>query len=701
VGAEAPFVEGELVVRFKPGVSAAEQSEIAATRGGRVERALLLPRTKLVRLPAGASVRAAAAAFSRRADVEFAEPNWIYRLSAVPNDTRFGELHGLNQANDADIDAPQAWDVTTGNSSVIVAVLDSGVAYQHPDLAGNMWQNDDPPGSGDNDSNGFVDDAVGWDFIQNDNTPFDYNGHGTHVAGTIGAQGNNALGVTGVNWDVSVMALRAADANGSVPNTAAANAITYACANGADIVNGSFGGGTLSMAIQTAVNSAPCQNTLFVFAAGNEDRDLDGSGAAFDSYPCELHRLGSTNVLCIGATTPTDTRASFSNHGTAAVHLFAPGVDILSSWPAYTTIWSDDFDYATDTLFNAAWGDKTFTAGDALWDRTTAVKDSGTHSLTDSPGGLYADSTDTTIRRILPFNLVGQLGCRAFYDLRLDSELGFDGLILMTGTATTTTTNAGSESGSTGGAFIPVDTSLSMMDGQLTVYLRLRFFADGSINGDGAYVDDLLVGCLNNGGEDYNAIDGTSMATPHAAGVAALLLAQNPSRSVSDLKTLLTMTADPIAALNGFGINAARLNACKALGRTAAQCDPVAQPPPPPIVQDTTPPGVSLAAKAVAKLGAVLAKGYPFQATCSETCTLVAQLRLAPKLAKKLKLPQVVGQAAKSLQAGQATKVVVKLKAKAKRKFKNLRKVVLQLVTTGTDAAGNQQTVRKKVVLRR
>jgi len=696
-----------VIVRFKPGVSAAEQAEIAATRGGRVGRALLLPRTRIVRLPAGASVRAAAAALSRRANVEYAEPNWIYRLSAVPNDPRFGELHGLDQANDADIDAPQAWDVTTGSANVIVAVIDSGAAYQHADLAPNMWQNDDPVGGGDNDGNGFVDDTVGWDFIQNDSTPFDYNGHGTHVAGTIGAQGNNSLGVTGVNWDVSIMALRAGDANGSVPNTAAANAITYACANGADIVNGSFGGNQLGTTVQAAVNSAPCQNTLFVFAAGNENKDLDGSGTDFDAYPCELHRLGSTNVLCIGATAPDDTRASFSNHGTSAVHLFAPGVDILSSWPAYTTIWGPDgFDDATGPAFDLRWGDRTFTTGDAQWGRTTAVKDSGTHSLTDSPGGSYADNSFTTIRRILPFSLAGQTGCRAFYDIRLATEAGFDPFLVLTGTTTMTTTNAGGWSGSSGGAFVDLDTNLSMMDGQPIVYLRLAFSSDGN-NGvlgplDGVYVDDLLVGCLNHGGEDYNSISGTSMATPHAAGVAALLLAQNPSRSVSDLKTLLTTSADPVAALNGFGINAARLNACKALGGT---CDPVPPPPPPPppppVVQDTTPPAVSLAAKAAAKLATVLAKGYSFQATCSEACALRAQLRLAPKLAKKLKLPQVVGQATKSLQAGQATKVVVKLKAKAKRKFKGMQKVVLQLVTTATDPAGNTRTVKKKVVLRR
>jgi subtilisin family serine protease len=146
--------------------------------------------------------------------VFYAEPNWIYHTSALPNDPYFAALWGLNQASDADIDAPEAWDLTTGSSSVIVAVVDSGVAYDHPDIAPNRWVNDDPPGGGDNDRNGFLEDTYGWDFVDGDNGPLDENGHGTHVAGTIGARGNNGIGVSGVNWNVSLMPVRAANAWG-------------------------------------------------------------------------------------------------------------------------------------------------------------------------------------------------------------------------------------------------------------------------------------------------------------------------------------------------------------------------------------------------------------------------------------------------------------------------------------------------------
>src|SRR5918999_2500883 len=282
--ADREFVPGELVVRFKPGVRESTRASVLRDERAALGKRLRLPGAVLVRLPAGQSVAAAAEELERHPEVRYAEPNWIHRLDTTPTDTRFGELWALHQSSDADIDAAEAWDVATGSPNAIVAVVDSGVAYNHPDLAPNMWANDDAADGVDSDGNGKVDDSVGWDFVDDDNTPLDEHGHGTHVAGTIGAQGNNSLGVTGVNWDVSIMALRACcDADGFFPTTAIVNAFNYACANGADVVNGSFGGSGVSQTIYDAI--AACPNTLFVFAAGNSRLDLGVSG----SYPCEYH----------------------------------------------------------------------------------------------------------------------------------------------------------------------------------------------------------------------------------------------------------------------------------------------------------------------------------------------------------------------------------------------------------------------------
>ena len=144
-----------------------------------------VPNAYLVELGATTTVPEAVAELSRQPNVDFAEPNYVYQLDATPNDPRYPELWGLNQASDHDIDAPEAWDTETGDSGVIVGVVDSGVAYDHPDLAPNLWVNDDPPNGVDDDGNGKVDDTFGWDFFQGYNTPFAYNGHGTHVAGIV------------------------------------------------------------------------------------------------------------------------------------------------------------------------------------------------------------------------------------------------------------------------------------------------------------------------------------------------------------------------------------------------------------------------------------------------------------------------------------------------------------------------------------
>ncbi|MGH3027911.1 MAG: S8 family serine peptidase, partial [Gaiellaceae bacterium] len=341
------FVPGELIVQFRTGASTAARTSALRMRGARVVEGLGAKGLSLVKLPEGASVTAEAQALEDDPSIEFAEPNYVRHLTAtVPNDPRFADLWGLNnglaEPNDHDIDAPEAWDLNTGSGSVIVAVIDSGVSYTHPDIAPNMWVNDDPPGGGDNDGNGKVDDTRGWDFVQEDNTPLDFNGHGTHVAGTIGAQGNNALGVTGVNWDVTIMPLRAADGLGALTNADIAQAINYACQNGADVVNGSFSGPEPNTAVSNAITSGACANTLFVFAAGNDGADLEPNGADNDSFPCESHRspaaggVSAANVLCVAATMEDGTHPPFSNRGATAVHLGAPGTDIWSAQQLYT-----------------------------------------------------------------------------------------------------------------------------------------------------------------------------------------------------------------------------------------------------------------------------------------------------------------------------------------------------------------------------
>ena len=569
VPTDSEFVPGEVVVQFRSAVSRADRARVLARRDAVAVRALGRPGLTLVRLDGDVSISSAIASFERAPNVAFAEPNYVYRIAqTVPNDPDFGLLWGLNQAGDHDIDAPEAWDTQTGSSNVIVAVIDSGVAYDHPELNDNIWLNNDPPGNGDEDGNGFVDDTHGWDFVQNDNAPLDFNGHGTHVAGTIGAEGNNMADIAGVNWDVSIMSLRAGNAYGSLPGGAILNSINYACANGADIVNGSFGGPGKSMAVANAIKSNACKNTLFVFAAGNDGHVLNSNTAATNAYPCEYwraapHGFGATNLICVAATNMNDALASFSNRGKSAVHLAAPGVDIYSSVPQWSSVFSDDLE--------ANFNNWTGAGGTAAWQRTNELADSGSFSMTDSPGGLYPNSAEITIRNMAALNLTGRSGCAVEFDVELlirdvSGSTAFDYLAVEGAPSSGGPwQNDGVYAGTTNGAFVGGFDDMSRLDGQAAAYVRFLLHSDGSIQDGGAHVDDVVVRCLTANGEDYAEFDGTSMASPHVAGVAALVLAEETAMTPRQLKNALLKGIDKKTGLANHVVTGGRLNANNSL----------------------------------------------------------------------------------------------------------------------------------------
>ena len=234
---QAEAVPGELIVGFTPTATAwQEQRAVDKARGEVADRIESVDAAVVTVDPdrtADASER-----LLRNTAVDFVEPNYVLRSNRIPNDRNFGDQWGLRNLGHfdgkvgADISATAAWDVTTATNA-IVAVVDTGVAYTHPDLIGNAWRNPgDPVNGADDDGDGFTDNVFGADFFSDDSNPDDDGGHGTHVAGIVGAQGNNALGVTGVNWDVSLMALKFLDENGEGNTADAANAIDFAVAHG-------------------------------------------------------------------------------------------------------------------------------------------------------------------------------------------------------------------------------------------------------------------------------------------------------------------------------------------------------------------------------------------------------------------------------------------------------------------------------------
>jgi len=334
IAAGASYVPNQVIVKRKPGVSSESLSPLREAIGASVQRRLRTMPIEVWRLPAGVSVSAALDQYWNDDRLEYIEPDYIVRKLATPNDASFGQLWGLHNTGqtggtpDADIDAPEAWNLNRGNAAVVVGVIDTGVDVRHPDLISNLWTNwGEIPGNGvDDDGNGFVDDVHGYDFIDDDGYPSDSLAHGTHVAGTIGARGHNNMGITGVNWDVSLMALRAvsADDTGEISNTIAA--IDYSILMGAPITNNSYGSSTFSQSQMDAIAAARNANQLFIAAAGNDQANNDVSPHYPASYSLD-------NIVSVAASDHNDNRASFSNFGPTTVDLAAPGVGIWSTVP--------------------------------------------------------------------------------------------------------------------------------------------------------------------------------------------------------------------------------------------------------------------------------------------------------------------------------------------------------------------------------
>lgn len=345
---EPEVVPGELIVKFHPGIALQNQSELLASIGaGIIYRfsgmdALHLSVPNYVGVT---NVLELSKWISNQPGVAFAEPNYVvhaFENHNIPNDTLFSELWALQNKESqqkpvADIGATTAWTRSTGSRRVVVAVIDSGIDYSHEDIRENYWSNPGETGLDfqgrdkrtngvDDDGNGYVDDWRGWDFANNDNDPMDDNSHGTHCAGTIGALGNNNVGVVGVNWHVSLLGIKFLKGDGSGDTAGAIKAIEYATSLGIPILSNSWGGAPYSEALKDTIEQAAKKDILFVAAAGNNSNDID----LRPTYPASYN---IPNIVSVSATDSRDEMAKFSNYGKSTVHLAAPGVDILSTVP--------------------------------------------------------------------------------------------------------------------------------------------------------------------------------------------------------------------------------------------------------------------------------------------------------------------------------------------------------------------------------
>ncbi len=299
------------------------QEELIARLERRQQRApggvapVALDQTYLLEFDASDGVPSVVAAYEASAAVEYAEPDHVIRAFLVPNDARYREQWAHTK-----VQAERAWDITTGSSDVVIAIVDTGVHYGHEDLAANMWANSgETPGNGiDDDGNGYVDDVYGYDFYNYDGDPFDDYGHGTHCAGIAAAATNNSTGVAGAAWDCKIMAVKFLSSTGYGGLAGAVASIRYAVDQGADVISNSWGGGGFSETLNGAIADAYAQGVFLVASAGN-------SNSSSVHYPAGYQRM-----MSVAATDSQDQKASFSSYG-SWVDVAAPGVGILSTVP--------------------------------------------------------------------------------------------------------------------------------------------------------------------------------------------------------------------------------------------------------------------------------------------------------------------------------------------------------------------------------
>ena len=535
IAAPDPYVPGEVLVEFAPTTRPAPARDLLGIKS---YSELPIADIELWSLPEDMTVQAAIQRLRDLPGVRFAEPNLTFSAAALPNDPRFPSQWGMHNTGrtvdgkvgerDADVDAPEVWaETTTRGSGTLVAVIDTGTAYNHRDLAPNMWSNPEEAGSRgsngvDDDGNGYIDDARGWDWVDGDPDPSDPHGHGTHVAGTIAARTGDHAGIAGIAPESKVVGLRVLDAVGLGASDAIASAIVYASRAGADVVNLSIVG-PRSETVLAAIAAVP--DAVFVAAAGNDGVDLSAS----PTWPCAYDL---DNLICVGASDSTDALAAFSNRG-GPVDIAAPGDRIMSTSPSFVRPLVADFET-----------DKGWSLGPG-WSRPNDAR--GFYLSAGSPPAGSVTTTDDVV------DLSGVSGCTLSFVAK--AGLGADARAVveaeLEGDWEEIAVLDEADNGQWGRhsfSAVPLDGSRSR--------LRYTLLGEGSIA-----VDDLAVKCVSETARAYKFGSGTSMASPFVAGVAALTLALEPDASPSEIISALMAGGDKLSTLSGSVACGCRLNA--------------------------------------------------------------------------------------------------------------------------------------------
>ncbi|PKA13532.1 peptidase S8 [Leptospira meyeri] len=572
------FAPDEIVIKFKPHIANDELFSRSRSLGFNVENVSKRAHFTTVKIANTETIEEAVSRAKRDPAVEYAEPKYYYYAQATaPNDTDFGKLWGLKNTAQTisspsytinnpgtsgnDMNVLGAWDVTTSCSSIIVAVLDTGINYNHEDLAGNMWDGS----AGCVDKNGT---AIGggcpnhgWDFAGNgtvaDNDPIDEEGHGSHVAGTIGAVGNNNKGISGVCQTAKLMSVRVLGVGGG-SNASVADGIYFAVRNGAKVINMSLGGASYSQLIYDAVEYAKTNDVLVVVAAGNENFDL--SLSTKNSYPCENN---NTNQICIAALDQNYARANFSNYDTTltaanrTVDFGAPGTNIHSIFGSETTFDEGASNYTGWTTEGSGgavtWAYQSCTVGTGTLKGLALPNDCSVIGWNFTPPYLTptsvafgldrkvyktftipANSTKVSVFHTIVSDGEGYTNsCYDYTEAYSKNATGspFTGGSLMTmadynrQVYATKFCRLGNVS-FIGSEEVILNSCMNSANTNCTV--GYRHVSDFSTQNGGVMIGDFHLSAWIRSNNNYGLYNGTSMATPNVAGVAALIRAYNP-----------------------------------------------------------------------------------------------------------------------------------------------------------------------------
>lgn len=568
--------KGEAIVVMKEGFSISEAS--SSLSQARVEvitksEALSSQEKNSYTLISGDdSTEDLVAKFKQNPNVKSVSPNYSRTINTLPDDPRFGDLWGMNNTGQtvngtagtagADVNAPEAWDINSDSSDAVIVVLDTGIFYSHEDLVDNMWVNESEiAGDGiDNDGNGFIDDIYGYDFAAelngaNDSDPLDIDGHGTHVAGIIGAKGNNGVGITGINWDVKIMALKVFRPNMKTYDSDIMEAINYILMmkqRGINIVavNASYGStsGSQTDPMNEAIKSLGRADIIFVAAAGN------GGSNNVAHYPSSYD---AHNIISVAATDQEDNMAQFSNYGLKSIDLAAPGANILSSIPGSAevtaSILNDDVESGNSNWLHSGTGD--------TWAITEEESNSPIYAWSDSPEGEYANNTDSSLTSSFDTDLTAFMGQNIGLGacLKYDIEDGWDYLYIEVSADSGVNWNTlkaftGTQSDWKCDAVIIPETVKTA-----TFKMRFRLQTDRFKTADGVYIDNIGIGPIISSSA-YSYDDSTSVATPHVSGSIALIAKQFPYESMLYRVNRILSGTDELTSLSGKVGSGGRLN---------------------------------------------------------------------------------------------------------------------------------------------